>query len=202
MSYIYRGYKADVFDGGHRVPFLVRWPTSIKAGSRSDEIICLTDLFATCAEITGQAFPETTGEDSLSFLPALKGGKVDTSKRAAIVHHSFRGSFAIRKGKWKLIFGPGSGGWGIPNDSDARKQGLPDLQLYDMEADPGEKTNLQSKNPEIVSALSKLMMDYVNNGRSTPGANQLNDGPNRHWKQLEPFMTQELYTHPRKLPKR
>lgn len=191
MSHIYRGYKADIFEGGHRVPFLVRWPGSVNAGSRSDETICLTDLFATCAEITGQTFPETTGEDSQSLLPALKGGKMDTSKRAGIVHHSFRGTFAIRKGKWKLIFAPGSGGWGVPTDIDAREQGLPDLQLYDLEADAGEKNNLQDKYPEVVKELSLLMKNYVNNGRSTPGANQLNDDPNQFWEQLKPFMSRE-----------
>ncbi len=174
-SYIYRGYKADIFDGGHRVPFIARWPGVVKPASTSSQIICHTDLLATAADITGQDLSDNAGEDSLSFLPALQGGSVDTARRAAIVNHSINGTYAIRKGKWKLIFGPGSGGWGSPKDKAARKQGLPEIQLYDMRISPDERTNLQAEFPAVVKQLTELMAAYAANGRSTAGKVQANE---------------------------
>lgn len=171
-----RGYKADIWDGGHRVPFLVRWPGRVKAGSQSAQLICHTDLMATCAEILGTKLPDTAGEDSVSMLPALLG--TDTAPiRGAVVHHSISGRFAVRQGHWKLEFCPGSGGWGKPDDADAKKRGLPDLQLYDLSTDIGETKNVQAEHPEIVSQMSQLLDDYIANGRSTPGAKQTNDAP-------------------------
>ena len=109
----FRGTKADIFDGGHRIPFIVRWPARVKAGQTSDQLICLTDLFATCAEILGEKLPGTAAEDSVSILPALLGE--DTAPlREAIVHHSINGSFAIRQGNWKLELCADSGGWSAP----------------------------------------------------------------------------------------
>ena len=171
-----RGYKADIWDGGHRVPFLVRWPGRVKAGSQSAQLICHTDLMATCAEILGTKLPDTAGEDSVSLLPALLG--TDTAPiRGAVVHHSISGRFAVRQGHWKLEFCPGSGGWGKPDDADAQKRGLPDLQLYDLSTDIGETKNVQAEHPEIVQQMSQLLDDYIANGRSTPGAKQANDAP-------------------------
>ena len=114
----FRGSKSDIWDGGHRVPFSVRWPGRIKAGSQCAQLICHTDLIATCAEILGAKLPDNAGEDSVSILPALLG-KDPTPLRATVVHHSINGRFAIRQGPWKLELCPGSGGWGKPGDADA-----------------------------------------------------------------------------------
>jgi arylsulfatase A-like enzyme len=169
-----RGYKADIWDGGHRVPFLARWPGRILPGRTSAQLICHTDLMATMAEILGEKLPENAGEDSVSILPALLGR--DTKPlREAVVHHSIQGMFSIRQGSWKLEFCPGSGGWGKPGDADARKSGLPELQLYDLAKDLGETRNLQSEQPEVVARLTTLLAGYVSSGRSTPGAPQAND---------------------------
>ena len=169
-----RGYKSDIWEGGHRVPFIVRWPGKVKAGSTNPELICHTDLLATCAELTGQKLADDEGEDSFSILPALLG----TSEQPihdAVIHHSIAGKFAIRQGKWKLELTPGSGGWSGPKDKDARKQGLPEYQLYDMEKDLGETTNLVDQYPEKVGQLLTLLKKQVADGRSTPGAPQKND---------------------------
>ena len=173
-SYKYRGHKADIYEGGHRVPFIVHWPAKIKAGSVSDETICLTDLMATAAEVTGASIPDNAAEDSVSFLPALLGK--DVQLREATVHHSINGSFAIRKGSWKLILCPGSGGWSAPRPNDAFKMKLPVLQLYNLDSDPAEKNNLITKNPSKVKELYSLLKKYVDEGRSTPGKTQSNEG--------------------------
>ncbi len=175
----FRGAKSDAFEGGHRVPFLVRWPGVTPPGSRSAAVVGHLDLFATCAELLGQRLPDTAAEDSASLLALLRG-RQDPAPRRALVHHSSDGEFAIREGRWKLILCPGSGGWGSPTrrpspwtqpaaDSFA---GLPPFQLYDLEADPAETTNLVSRHPEIVQRLGRLLRTYIESGRSTPGAPQ------------------------------
>jgi arylsulfatase A-like enzyme len=173
-SAVFRGYKADIWDGGHRIPFIVRWPGKVAAGSHSDQLICLTDLMATCAELLGETLPPSVAEDSVSILPALLH-EDHAPLREAVVHHSINGMFAIRQGPWKLELCPGSGGWSAPRDPAARKSGLPLLQLYDMAADVGERANLQERNPEIIARLTKLLEKYVADGRSTPGPAQPND---------------------------
>ncbi len=172
----FRGHKADIYDGGHRVPFIARWPKWVEAGSSSNQLVCLTDLLATCAEIVEDELPDDTGEDSVSILPALHG-EYDSPRRTAIVHHSIRGAFSIRRGKWKLELCPGSGGWSRPRPGRDDLSSLPDVQLYDMEADVSETTNLQAEYPEIVAELTELLRDYVDRGRSTPGPVQPNNGP-------------------------
>jgi arylsulfatase A-like enzyme len=170
-----RGHKADVFDGGHRVPFFVRWPARAKPGV-SDQLVCLTDVFATCADALGVRLPATAGEDSFSFLPNLTGtGK---SAREAVVHHTISGAFAIRQGPWKLALCAGSGGWSAPRDPEARKQGLPDTQLYRIaDGDLAEQKNVAAENPQVVARLTKLLEKYVADGRTTPGATQPNAVP-------------------------
>ncbi len=170
-----RGHKADVFDGGHRVPFFVRWPAKVKPAV-SDQLICLTDILATCAEVVGIRLPATAGEDSYSFLPNLTGpGK---SARDAVVHHTITGAFAIRQGAWKLALCPGSGGWSAPRDPEAVQQGLPGTQLYRIaEGDLAEQKNVAAENPEVVARLTKLLEQTVAAGRSTPGAPQQNAVP-------------------------
>ena len=169
----FRGYKADVWDGGHRIPFIARWPGVIKPGSTCRQLACQMDLMATCAEITGANIPQNAGEDSVSLLPLLKGE--DRPVRETLVHHSFNGIFAIREGRWKLDVCPGSGGWSKPTDTEARRQKHPAVQLYDMSADEGERKNLQAEHPEIVKRLMAELEKIVADGRSTPGPKQTND---------------------------
>ncbi len=162
-NHIYRGQKADAWDGGHRVPFLARWPQTVTAGSRCDVPICLTDLIATCAAVTDRDLPSDAGEDSISFLGHLEGRRPARPCHEAIVHHSISGVFAIRRGKWKFIDGVGSGGWSGTGD------GLP-AQLYDMEADPHEQNNLY-KDPQhqgVVERLQRLLEQYKEQGHSQP----------------------------------
>ena len=173
-SYHYRGHKADIFEGGHHVPFVARWPALIPAGTKNDETICHTDLLATVADITRYALPANAGEDSVSILPLLDGS-YQSAVREATVHHSAKGAFAIRRGKWKLCFCPGSGGWSPPNKEQAKQQNLPSVQLYDLSVDVAEKTNLEAAHPEVVEELTSLMQHYVDQGRSTPGEQQPND---------------------------
>ena len=103
----YRGYKSDLWDGGHRVPFIVRWPARVDPGTTSDQLICLTDLLATCAELSGASVPENAGEDSVSFAAALEGNPIQ-STRQGMIHHSIDGNFSYRQGKWKLLLSKGS----------------------------------------------------------------------------------------------
>lgn len=171
----FRGTKADIFEGGHRVPLIVRWPGNVKPGTVSDQLVCLTDLFATCAEILGTHLPDTAAEDSVSFLPALLGTATGVL-RTSIVHHSINGSFAIRQGSWKLILCPDSGGWSAPRPGSDEAKGLPAVQLYDLSKDSAERHNVQADHPEIVERLTKQLEQLVASGRSTPGAAQRNDG--------------------------
>ncbi|MBC8469392.1 MAG: sulfatase-like hydrolase/transferase [Planctomycetes bacterium] len=162
-----RGIKADAWDGGHREPFIARWPGRIPAGTTNDEIICLTDLMATCAAIVGAKLPENAAEDSFNILPALSGHKLNKPIREAIVHHSSIGIFSIRQGKWKLILGLGSGGFTKPQRVEPEPGG-PAGQLYNLEDDLAESNNLWSKHPEIVERLTKLLEKYKEQGRTRP----------------------------------
>lgn len=173
-SYHFRGHKADIFEGGHRVAFIARWPAVIKAGTTSEQTICHTDLLATAADITGFKLPANAGEDSTSILPLMKQETTD-QVREGTVHHSVNGSFAIRSGKWKLCFCPGSGGWSTPRPPKARQDKLPNVQLYDLSTDIAESGNVREKHPEVVEQMTLLMQRYIEQGRSTQGASQTND---------------------------
>lgn len=176
-----RGSKADLWDGGHRVPFIVRWPAKVKAGSTSDQTICLVDLMATAAELTGTERPATAGEDSVSFVSALSGEPIE-STRNGIIHHSISGHFAYRQGKWKLLLAKGSGGWTSPTEKQVPADS-PKAQLYDMEAEPGETTNLYTSQPEVAEQLFKQLETCIARGRSTEGPDQKNDVGNiKLWK--------------------
>lgn len=164
----FRGYKGDIWDGGHRIPFIVRWPGKIKPGTQNDQLISLTDMIATCADMLGDALPDNAGEDSVSILPALLG-TARTPLREAVVHHSSGGMFSIRKGNWKMAFGPGSGGF-RNNPADT-----PPLQLFDLHNDIEEKHNRHTEKPDVAEELTKLLEKYVAEGRSTPGKPQKND---------------------------
>jgi len=179
-SYHFRGAKADIYEGGHRIPFIARWPNHIAPGATCDHLMCLTDLMATLADLTGEKLPDSAGEDSISMLTALLG----TAKQRArkdIVHHSISGAFSIRQGAWKLEFCPGSGGWSEPKDAEAEKMGLPPLQLYDLTPDIGERKNVQEQHSDVVNTLTKLLEKYIEDGRSTPGAPQKNEGETSIW---------------------
>lgn len=166
----FRGYKSDIWEGGHRVPFLVKWPAKVKAGSSSDATICLTDFMATCADLSGVELPADAGEDSVSFMPALNGGEIETSRKG-IIHHSIKGNFAYREGEWKLVLSRTSGGF----KTEKPAKDAPKGQLYDLEADPGETNNLYNSRPEVVERLLGQLETYVENGRSTEGGASAND---------------------------
>jgi len=174
----FRGYKSDIWDGGHRIPFIVRWPGVTKPGSACGQLTCLTDLMATCADILSANLPDNAGEDSVSILPLLKGQ--DRPVREAVVHHSINGMFALRQGNTKLIFGAGSGGWSKPSDDKSP------VQLYDMTQDVGERQNRQAADKDDVARLTKLMEKYIADGRSTTGQPQKNDTIIKLWKKGSP----------------
>ena len=174
------------------VPFIVKWPGKIEKGNISDETICTTDMLATCAEIVDYKLADNEGEDSYSILRVLKQEKLEGSLREATVHHSINGSFAIRKGEWKLITCPGSGGWSFPKPKAdlAVLDTLPPMQLYNLENDPGETNNLVMKNKEIADELKVLLEKYIREGRSTPGVPQKNDPIETAWEQIG-FMNEQ-----------
>ncbi|MCL4201979.1 MAG: arylsulfatase [Pirellulaceae bacterium] len=169
-----RGHKADLFEGGLRVPFVVRWPNQVAAGAESAQLVCQVDIMATLADILGVAMPDDAGEDSISFLAALRG---EEGKRDHLVSHSINGSFAIRRGDWKLLLCADSGGWSPPRPGTQQAAGLPPLQLYNLADDLGEQKNLQDREPQQVRELTELLERLVADGRSTPGKNQPNNGP-------------------------
>ncbi len=170
-SYHFRGAKADIYEGGHRIPFIARWPGRIPAASTSDQVTCLTDLMATVAGITGHKLKADEGVDSYNLLPVLLNETAETV-REATVHHSINGSFAIRQGDWKLVLCSGSGGWSSPRPGTEEEAGLPGIQLFNLDADPGETENLQRDYPGKVAELTRLMGQYILEGRSTPGLPQ------------------------------
>lgn len=159
--------KADIWDAGHRIPFLVRWPGRIKAGGVSGELGCLTDFMATAAEAVQATLPKDAGEDSYSLLPAMLG-RNQRPIREAIVHRSSEGMFSIRQGEWKLALGLGSGGLSEPKQAPAEPGG-PQGQLYNIVRDPEETDNLYLKLPEIVARLTGLLEKYKRQGYSRPG---------------------------------
>ncbi len=176
-----RGEKSDIWEGGHRVPFLLRWPGISKPNSSYDNMISLADLMATFADLFSVKLNEKTAEDSISFLPAVYGKDV-SNPRETVISHSVHGRFTIRQGDWKLLLSPGSGGSTPIRDAEATAQGLPEMQLYNLKNDISEQQNLVAQHPEKAEALIKLLETIVANGRSTPGALQLNDGKIDIWK--------------------
>jgi arylsulfatase A-like enzyme len=162
----WRGLKRDIYEGGHRIPFMVRWPGKVRAGSVSDQLGCLTDLLATAAELAGARLPADAGEDSFSLVSVF-AGTARKPVRDAVVHHSTDGMFAIRHGKWKLIQGRGSGGYSQPVREEA-KPGEPAGQLYDVIADPAESRDVYGSNPGVVKRLTGMLASYQKSGRSRP----------------------------------
>jgi arylsulfatase A-like enzyme len=161
-----RGYKSDVWEGGHRVPFIVRWPGVVQPGSQSNQLVHQADLLATLADIFGFTLPANVGEDSVSLLPLLRGG--DEPVRETSVSCSIRGLPSLRQGNWKLIPGAGSGGWTAGG-------GKAKIQLYNLADDLGETKNLADEQPNRVRAMLERLEALIAQGRSTPGPSQAND---------------------------
>jgi arylsulfatase A-like enzyme len=152
-----RGTKADIWEGGHRVPFVVRWPGKTPPGTISDELIELTDLLATCAALVGAQLPSGAGEDSRNALPAFLNSDPPATVRDFAIHHSLWGDFAVRQGPWKMIPQRGSGGFTFPRELDPEKVGGPPGQLYNLAVDPSETQNVWDENPAVVSHLAELL---------------------------------------------
>jgi len=162
-----RGYKADAWEGGHRVPFIVRWPGVVKPGSVNHQLVHQADLLATFAEILNVPLPDNAGEDSFSLLPLLRGE--DRAVRETAISCSIQGVPSLRKGSWKYIAAPGSGGWGKGGDTSQP------VQLYHLANDLGEESNLASAEPARLAEMQALLEKLITRGRSTPGKPQPND---------------------------
>ncbi len=160
----WRGLKADAWEAGHRVPFIIRWDGHVPAGATSDRAVCLTDVFSTVAEILGVDLPANAGEDSFTLGPLLFGE--GQHARAEVVHSSHRGVFAIRKGPWKLILGTGSGGFSSPAGRALDPSEHSQMQLYLLSEDPGERRNLATARPAVTSALLAELARIQEAGRS------------------------------------
>lgn len=167
----FKGGKRDIYEGGHHIPFLMRWPKVIKAGSAIHIPVCQTDYFATIADIVGAPIADNAAEDSYSLYPMLQNGISDPELRGPVIHHSASGHLAIRDGKWKLNMLRGSGGTLAPSLI-IPEEGEPFYELYNIEEDPSETTNLYFEHPEIVDRLTQEITKIIKEGRSTPGAPQ------------------------------
>lgn len=141
-------------------------------------------MFATCADLIKFEIPENAAEDSYSFLPVLLGEEHTKPIREATVYHSFYGDFAICQEPWKLVLTSGSGGWSFPSEKLHQYDSLPEFQLYNMQTDPSEQFNLIAKKPEKADDLKQLLINYINNGRSTPGKPLNNDYIVGKWEQI------------------
>lgn len=185
-SYIYRGYKSDLYDGGHRIPLVVSWGGR-QGGRIENGVVSLTDFYATFAEMTGYDLRPSEGEDSYSLWGIVTG--TGRNLRPDVIHHSNDGSFSLRDGRWKLLFTAGSGGWSFPTEPKDRDflATQPPMQLYDLEKDPGEKNNVLDEHPDIVHDMRARMKRYIERGRSTPGPVQTNE-TNGAWEQIGLFM--------------
>jgi arylsulfatase A-like enzyme len=187
-----RQFKGTFYEGGIRVPLIVRWPGKVKPGTTCKLTISTVDFFATAADALGKSgdIPSAAAVDSFSILPALLDPENAKPIRPFLIHHSINGSFGIRKGDWKLCLCPGSGGWSDPRPKKARKDlKLPPFQLFNLAADPGETKNLAGKNPEIAENLARLLANAIKSGRTTPGPKQSNDG----WPNTTPKRVVKLY---------
>jgi arylsulfatase A len=176
-----RGAKRDIWEGGHRVPFIARWPGKIKPGAKSGETICHVDFMATVAALTSFKLPPDAGEDSFSLLPVLLGEDIRHPARGATVHHSFSGKFAIRRGEWVLIDSPSGDDNGKKGEPEwlAEERGYEKLnlpgELFNVREDLPERRNQFADHPERVKQLKDLLERTKNDGRSTPGPPQKND---------------------------
>lgn len=164
-----RGQKADIWEGGHRVPFLARWPGRIPSAAVSNQLACHVDLAATLAAVIGAELPDDAAEDSFNLAPALLGDADYQGARTTLVAHSISGVFSIRDGDWKLIPHLGSGGFSTPRDVEPSAGG-PQGQLYNLSKDLGEQHNLWLERPDVVERLSELLSVQQDSGRTRPAA--------------------------------
>ena len=166
-----RGYKADVWEGGHRIPFIVRWPGVVKPEAVCGRLVQQTDVMATLAEIFQTKLPDDAGEDSIGFLSLLRGE--DRPVRESGVSCAYSGIPGFRQGEWKLILGPGSGNFDKSNNqaSDAQQP----IRLYDLANDLGETKNVAAEQPERVAKMRAAFEKIIVEGRSTPGTPRKND---------------------------
>ena len=174
-SYHFRGTKADIFEGGHRIPLIVQWPRKIQGGAVCDRLVCLSDFLATMSDLLGAPLPDDMGEDSVSNLPLWLDAE-HAEVREDLVHQSIDGSLSLRRGRWKLEMCPGSGGWSFPRPGVDDTSSLPAFQLYDLSDDIGETTNVIADHPDVYEELKKRLAEHIRNGRSTPGSPQQNEG--------------------------
>lgn len=166
----FRGYKASVYEGGHRMPFIVRWPGKVAAGGVCEQLVHQADLLATLADVLGTSLTADSGEDSSSLVPLLRGGREPI--RAHGVSCSSAGVPGLRDGSWKYI---------PEADAEAAKAdgSAPPVQLYNLAVDLGERSNLAAQEPERVARMQALLEKLIDAGRSTAGPPQKNDVPVR-----------------------
>jgi len=162
----FRGYKGDAWEGGHRIPFIVRWPGVVKPASICNQLVEQADLMATFAEILGIKLPDNAGEDSFSFLAPMQGKNKPVRENS--VSCSITGVPSLRAGKWKLISGSGSGNMSKLRDDNT-------VKLFNLQDDPGETVNLAGNQPDRVANMKQLLEKLITDGRSTPGKVQAND---------------------------
>lgn len=146
LNHHFKGKKAQIHEGGHRVPFVVRWPGKVKPRSTCNETICLNDFMATAADILDVKLPKDSAEDSYSILPVLTGKSTSLPNHPLVVNHDYGGRFAIRKGRWKYVFSSNS--------------------LFDLDKDPKEATNVADSHPETVQEMKATLERYKSSGRS------------------------------------
>lgn len=173
-SYIFRGTKSDIYEGGHRIPYLIQWPDVIPKNKRCHRTVCLSDFMATMADVLGDSLGEAEGVDSVSNISLWKNPESE-GVREYTVHQSIDGSLAIRNHSFKLEMCPGSGGWSYPEAGEITKE-MPEVQLYDLENDIGETTNVVGKYPDVYERMRAELIKIVKNGRSTEGTVQQNNG--------------------------
>ena len=168
-NHVFRGHKADIFEGGHRVPYVASWPGHFPEGQTCSALIGLQDTFATCADLLELKLPDDVAVDSFSWRPHLIPGGNPVPIRESLVHHSINGSFALRRGRWKLCFCPDSGGWSEPRPDSSAAKSLPRMQLYDLTTDISEQQNEFESQPALVRDMTEEMSQLIARGRSTPG---------------------------------
>lgn len=154
----WRGMKSDAWEGGHRMPFLVRWPAEVPAGTTAEQTICFTDVLATCAEILGEPVEAPDGH---GFLPVLRDPTASSGRTTTVLKAN---ATALREGNWKLITHLGSGGFSRPRRVEPEPDG-PTGQLYDLAEDPGETRNLWLERPEVVARLEEKLGELREGGR-------------------------------------
>jgi len=172
-SYVFRGHKADIYEGGHRVPYIIKWPNRIRAGSVADQTVCLSDFTATVADLLDYTLTDAMAVDSFSNLSLWDGQ--DAAVRESVIHQSCDGSLSLRKGDFKLIMCATGGGWGKVKALETY-EGMPEFQIYNLNTDIGERHNVVAEFPEMFESMKQELIHMVLEGRTTAGAPQHNHG--------------------------